>query len=481
MYTKIKLRQFKFFYNVFFILCTLVLLAYVVLRAKFLSFTFDESVSYTILQNTKYWINTPNNHLLNTELMKVFDTLFGTSEFLLRLPNVLSFLLYLTGSYFIFKKNKRIWLSLFGLILVLFNPFLIEFFSLARGYGISMGFLLVSLALLFRNEVYKEKPTTFLNDFFFSLVFAAIGIYANLALINYYICVIVIFIYKYLWLLRYQQKNRIFNILFWITVSISTVPLYLGVSRLLMLKAKDQLYFGSSSMIDSLQSLLESSFFLKESTPIVLVLINIFVITTILMGVIHIVLTKSYNSFLFHVLLLILLLSIGLYAEHILFDAKYPKSRTALFYIPLLSIYFYQFFSTLVNHYEIQKRVYIPFISLFCLTVLMNFIWKANLSHTTTWKHDAWTKEAMNKVKDRIKNEKHGFTMSCHWLFKPTTNFYIDLWGLNITPPDRNGVDKDSDFIYRLENTSKIEGFTVIHHFEDIDSQLLIKTRLIEN
>ncbi len=67
------------------------LFVYVILRAYLLSFTHDESLSYTIVEGKITWGKTANNHLLNTLLMSLSSSLFGMSELGLRLPNVLSF------------------------------------------------------------------------------------------------------------------------------------------------------------------------------------------------------------------------------------------------------------------------------------------------------------------------------------------------------------------------------------------------------
>src|SRR5687768_13699820 len=77
------------------------LLGYTSYRAYVLSFTFDESFSYTayatrtVPEILGFYLPTANNHLLNSLLMKLSDNLFGNHPFALRLPNLLAHAAYL--------------------------------------------------------------------------------------------------------------------------------------------------------------------------------------------------------------------------------------------------------------------------------------------------------------------------------------------------------------------------------------------------
>jgi len=103
-------------------------LAYISTRAYKLSFTHDESLSYTIVEGDKTWVGTANHHPLNTLSMFISSVLFGNNEFALRLPNVLSFLLYFVGCFYLFSASRNEWGFILGISLALLNPYLIEFF-----------------------------------------------------------------------------------------------------------------------------------------------------------------------------------------------------------------------------------------------------------------------------------------------------------------------------------------------------------------
>lgn len=119
-----------------------VLLAANIYRAATQSFVHDEALTW------QYYLSGPasdifhtftaNNHFLATVLFKISITLFGTSEFAIRLPTVLA------GAWFywtVFRLCGMVlgdgWLFLTGCGALTLNPLLLDFFVAARGYGLA--------------------------------------------------------------------------------------------------------------------------------------------------------------------------------------------------------------------------------------------------------------------------------------------------------------------------------------------------------
>src|SRR5205085_1395777 len=124
------------------------LFAATVYRAATYPFTHDEALTYAGFTSEPFWAGDANNHLLNTWLMRACAVAFGTSELSLRLPNVLAFLLYLTCAMLLLERIDSTLTRVAGFVLLAMNPFVLDFFALARGYGLAMAFLLASLYLL---------------------------------------------------------------------------------------------------------------------------------------------------------------------------------------------------------------------------------------------------------------------------------------------------------------------------------------------
>ena len=129
-------------------------LTFEAVRAARASFTIDEATTYLFYVSTNiltmFTFGSGNNHFLNTLLTKSACLLGGPSEFVLRLPNLLGYCVYLLFAFLIldrFVKNKAIVVC--GYLLLCVNPYVIDFFSLCRGYGLSLGFLMAALFFFF--------------------------------------------------------------------------------------------------------------------------------------------------------------------------------------------------------------------------------------------------------------------------------------------------------------------------------------------
>lgn len=130
--TKNLRKQFSILYTVF-------LLFHISIKSFSNTITTDEAYSFLEYVYTAniFNIGLANNHLLNTLLM-YFTTRFGIQEIFLRLPNLFFGAIYIITSYLISKKFKD---PIYGLILLTACPYLLDYFTLARGYGISATFI----------------------------------------------------------------------------------------------------------------------------------------------------------------------------------------------------------------------------------------------------------------------------------------------------------------------------------------------------
>src|SRR6476620_5103779 len=108
------------------------LFIYVFVRATFLSFTHDESLSYALIKVDSAIGDKANHHWLNTWLMSVCSSLFGDKEIALRLPNVLAFIPYAFYGHRLISLPGKKYFLLLVIPLLFFNPFVMDYFSLAR-------------------------------------------------------------------------------------------------------------------------------------------------------------------------------------------------------------------------------------------------------------------------------------------------------------------------------------------------------------
>tara|TARA_B100000902_G_C27299151_1_gene911764 strand:- start:102 stop:1361 length:1260 start_codon:yes stop_codon:yes gene_type:complete len=128
-------------------------------------FTYDEAQTYLEYVRHKDFIKfaIANNHPFNSALMIVFSYI-GSSPFILRLPNLIFGLVYLSCSYNLSKKtiNPIISYLIFG-----FSPYAFEFLTLARGYGLA--YVLIFLGIAYYYYFDWNKYSIIVSSIFFIL------------------------------------------------------------------------------------------------------------------------------------------------------------------------------------------------------------------------------------------------------------------------------------------------------------------------
>ena len=451
---------------------------YVLLRAHSLSFTHDESITYTIVAGDPSWERTANHHILNTLLMKVCYRLWGGDELPLRLPNVLSFLLYAAGCYSILKQEKRFYLFLLGMILLFTNPFVTDFFSLARGYGLSLGFMMLSLHFLLKQSDHGQNTETGIYDLILSLTFGSLALCASLAMINYYIACIAINCFMSLFPARNIRKKSLIRIPVFF---LSGLPLFLATKRLFFLMESGELYFGEDRFMAVVSNLVSNSLYFTIYPAWVPVALKVIALLSLPVAIISIVIKGDYPGQFSMITSLIVILITGIWIEHSVFSARYPIERTALYFIPIFGLFFFWFASHLLEFYTVPKTLYTTLIISICIFLGYNDLKSLNLSYTKTWRYDSHTKDAMKIIEERTREFTSCASISNSWIFEPAMNYYIATRKIKVNATNRDGVNYDSDFIYRHEDNLTHEQYEVLCEFDDIKTNLLVRRSISEN
>ena len=174
-------------------------LAFEVARAVRVALTYDEAAAYHRYIDTAFpsVFNTnllsifsfevATNHFLNTLLTKSAYLVAGGSEFVLRLPNLLGYAMYIGFAALILFRYARPTVACAGCVLLNLNPYVLDFFTLSRGYGLSLGFLMG--ALFFLLEGAAPTPPRPLHAIPRALLFGLLAVMANFALLNAYVAI----------------------------------------------------------------------------------------------------------------------------------------------------------------------------------------------------------------------------------------------------------------------------------------------------
>lgn len=219
------------------------LLVYAILRAWITDPLHDEVATYF------HYIETgeikdgrslmdANNHLLNSWLGNLSYRWFGEHFFLFRLPAVLCFCLYFWSSR---KLTRSLNLGLWGeLCFVALNtiPWIFDYFSYTRGYGLAIGFFMAALLQLYL--WLKDHHT---GHFILLLLFLYLAVLSNL---TYLVSTLMILCYVVFIALLHSRKLGIkalvFHAFLVIVFCYSLLPL---IQFTFALKEAGALYYGS--------------------------------------------------------------------------------------------------------------------------------------------------------------------------------------------------------------------------------------------
>lgn len=438
---------------------------YIIYKASTTSYTHDESYTYThyvhqgFMDIVSYKTPYTNNHILNTVLMKYCELLFGSSELSLRLPNILAFILYSIFIILLLYKYIPKLMFPFYLLMVL-NPHLLDFFALARGYGLSFAFLLMSLYYLSLYFTSKQNKHLILFN-----VGAFLSVMSNFSLLNYYVAALIVYnIVSYVVLkidstsnnYHFYKQNKI-NI---VSVILSGMVLYEPLRRISKMSLLD---FGGKNgfMEDTVGTAIYSFFYEMYVTPFLETMFKIFIVSVVALTLIiilkaivqrNITLFKVHISLVLINLILLAIVTITI-AQHLILGNDYYIHRFALFFYPIFILNF----TFLFNYFFQLSKTTSVSISYLCASLaLFNIYINHNTAFYKDWKIDSDVKSMMqNLVLEHEKYPNKNMRLGINWLFEPGVNFYRYTWDLKwLNPAHRRGISKYDDYFYIL-NTDK--------------------------
>lgn len=384
-------------------LLALLLLTYTIVRAFVLSMTADEAFSYVeyvrpgIVYPTEFNFMSANYHLLNVWGMWICDHLFGSSEGSLRIPNLVGhiFFLYFTLRFSLRSSNSVLAVAAF--LLLNLHPYLLDFFSLARGYGLAIGLMSGGI---FHALQFIDAPNRPVRSLRRAIVFFSLALMASFMLTY-------VFVWSSLLLgiaVLTGKIGRRKKILLLLKMSgIALFAIVLVVPIILHMKGAEALHWGSYSMSEMLQSLVQGMLYRTETYGpdvvreppqwIVYVLLGVGVLALVLMIFGR---TKQHKLRIGFLFLLLGLAVLATYVQHEKFGMMCPRRRTALYFVVLL------LYLLITMADALPKKFFTGtvFIWLLLVPVLPHFFSKINFWKCCEWEFCAQTKDMMCWLKD---------------------------------------------------------------------------------
>jgi hypothetical protein len=327
------------------VLCGLIaMFVYVVIRAYSVGFTHDEALSFEMIHGDMSHFYSANNHWLNTGIMFVSSKVFGDSELSLRSSALIGFLFYGWFVYLILRKEVW-WKAILGFTLLVLNPYLLDFFSLARGYGLSLGLAMGGIYYLLKFDK-EESFENQLKNFRRALVFVCIATLANLILFNLVFVFLIFFFFQfglnYLAQKDWWTKDRIIKVIS--VFAVVVVFLSVCAAWLLFLKKRNELYFGGETgfIKDTLTVMIHRSIYASYYGEEFWQILRDVLVGSFFVGLLYVVLRREDNQFSRSFYLLASMILVVL-MQFVLLDSRLPQERTSLIFIVLLlmSVYFF--------------------------------------------------------------------------------------------------------------------------------------------
>lgn len=424
----------------------LTIFAIVIYKAIYIPITHDEksaSVYYAFMTvpqilDSDIW---PSNHILNSLLVKLSESIFGVYPWSVRLPSVLAFCvlsiaLWLIASRF-FSANCFVFLTPF--FLVLWNPFLIDFYSLARGYGMSNAWLLCSvLAVL----LFSQKRS--MKHYYLAILFSMLAAYANFTLLIYWVAVHVFL--SVVSLLNLSETKRPFFTLapqIFITLVLSVAFMALCYTPLYKMNSTNQFIyweggsFFANTISNTIDNLLYGETYWRTSPNRFAIGFLVYLYVTGFYLFTKLVRNRRqvFRDPLFVTYFLLVLVWVVNMLQVKLLGTPFLTSRTALSYFVLASLVIIFTLREVDSTFVWAKRSVIPAVLFVCVWHLSH---RVNLTDVREWRYDRDTYKVMNYLKEYVKEHPEVKTvdLNTNWLYNPSFGFYcvagITPW-INLT------------------------------------------------
>ncbi len=449
-------------YEIGFWVLNFTLWVYIILRAIYSPFVFDEATTFLLYVHNNKIIPgdaylSANNHVLNTAVTWLSYQIFGPEEWQLRLPNVLAFPVF---CYFLFKISlllKGSWSRILLVLGVFSGHIFLEMFGFSRGYGLSFAALTGAIYFGLKNideDSVKNRIGLYTCNFLMLL--------ANLTLLPISLALLAMTLYYSL--SNSRSKVQQSGNLFFLGVSI-------GMAAFLsfQLKAKGMLYYAAEKGFweGSIKSLLNAYWYgdgYVQQTIFLACLLSLGVLLWFNFQ------RKSLNRNTVFAVLLFVTPFIFYSLAKLFFDVEYPLDR-ALLYLPFLLILTLAF---------AMDKARIPFFVKAFVSVLVVIPLLTSFSSNVSLKKATGFKWNTEQISDAFFDEvlKNNGTVGGYFLRQKCWEY------LNIKSETKANVLQISDYPgntaeYQVVNDYDLKLFEKDYQLilEDKDSELLLLKR----
>lgn len=423
-----------------------------VVKAILVPISYDEAFSFLVysvksISGIFSDYTYPNNHILNTLLMKLSTRLFSDAEFFVRLPSVLGGIIFCVFIYRIANICiNRSYLKILYLLLALSNPYLIDINAMGRGYsiGMALGFIAIYYLYQYFDNRYDNSSKTkkigilLLISICFTLSMGSVPTFVNL-----FIAVCIAFFIVFL---IDKTNNKIkFNATKVAAGFLMVVIPAFILTRLFYIKihvVPANIPYGLS-VKDFANYMLSEFFFNAYTTDVAFTpnmrICNIakyLLLILFIIGLFRNICTKQKKRLVLYIILAMVIFLT--YFESFLLKTRCPFPRNVSYLIPLIYLLFIDF-SELIIDLIGKNRKFIVFLASIPLLLLLtvNLI-RINFSYFQIYKYHTVAKDMMLIFKQHNLNN---IKLSCPFFLDPPIEYYNKRLAMSVSKSDENSCD----------------------------------------
>jgi hypothetical protein len=413
---------------------SLVLFAYTAIRSSTVCFTIDEAFTFQrYVKNASFFpaeydMHTANYHMLNTWLMIICSKIFGIAEWSLRLPNVLAHAVYLFFTAKFAMRSRQTWNITAVFVLLNLHPYMLDFFSVARGYGLSFGFLAGSL--WYTGEYFRSGKQ--LKHLALLMLFAGLAMWANFVMLTVFLAIaLIVFIATV-----FSKEISFGKKLTAVGIGCGIAALFGGVAYPVLsgLQGAKAFFWNNPDLWEETVCVLAAKLAYPVNGDIYHAphaadagMIGVMSLFALFIGfALYRNRNSSHRTELLVLLTILILVMAEVIVQHLILDAPYPSGRTALF---LFVIVIWMFAAALRDTMLPKLLVKITCAMLVSLQVFLACI-SFNFVRTSEWAYCADVRNAVGEVvSEADKNPKSfgGIALGCDPEFGNIIPYYLQL------------------------------------------------------
>lgn len=421
------------------------MLVYVITRAALIDITHDEAYSFYNMK--KFWyaeaLCTGNTHWLNSLAIKCAILLKQESLLAIRWFSVLASTVFFTLTFLWIKSTKEVHAKLLIFSVLLLNPYILDYFSVARGYASGLMFEAVALILFFRAIKSNKARLQF-----FSILNAGLSPLCNFSYIYFFMAFAIIYFIQF-----YFKEGSGFlkNLKFYRDVLYSLIISGIVVRAFMFMTkcSNDVVGAGTDNFTEYFHVFTDGLIYRKF--PLSVTQLNMLSWLTFIMIVFSIAYGIRYRKkhgniiYLYCSYLLGIIIAVS-FINHFCFKLVFPYYRSAVFIFPLTSVCFIFLMLEIV-----KKKILVYLIS---LLLTLNFIFSINFKSIFDFYIQANLKESFDFV-EKLKAQHVGISPELYGgyrnYYQMTWKYHYNFFGEPIHTNLPKGLSKNADRIKEFD------------------------------